>query len=192
MNPTLRQLLLNKKRPIISDTFTRDDSTTTLDKADTGQIWVQPQGVWGVFGNQAYLSTSSEPSVAVIESEIANCKVSCILPAIPLGEAPGLVARYVDTSNYLRISITVGTGMLYLSKRVAGTLTTLGTYTHDWITGDTIGFVLNGASVQATLNGNVVITVMETACQTATKHGLAKGGGILATTRWDNFKVEAL
>jgi hypothetical protein len=160
------------------DVFNRADSATVL-----GGGWSVVTGVMGISGRQLYQPTSVN-SRAVVDAGTADFHVLSQFRA--LGAVPDvwMIARYQDTSNYLRFGVDAGT--YKLQKIVAGVATNL------WIgstlppaqAGDWTEIVTSGTSVTALINGVQAASVTEATFQTATKVGVQAGN---SAVRIGNF-----
>lgn len=165
--------------PLVSDTFNRADSTTSLGTADTGQVWTVPTtgAVWGISANRAYLTNTTAQSLAVVETGVADCTVSVTMPVV--GDA-GLCFRVIDDNN----NFVLTASQLY--KRVAGSFTAVVTFS-TIVAGDRVSVVLSGATIVVKVNGADVASTTDTYNQTATRHGLRSHGA--TAPRFDDFTV---
>jgi hypothetical protein len=176
----------------VYDNFSRDDGP--LNKTETSQAWIITAGTFGVMLNTAGPQTLNASSMAevVIESGLSDCIITVtfvVVDKIASG-ATRFSFRHVDNTN--EFTFNANDGNYTLAKRVSDVVTVLGSYTYTPTNGDIINIVLRGSLIQIYLNGNSspIISVTETFNQTATRHGLRVFTGV--STRWDNFKVEAL
>lgn len=171
--------------PIVSDTFDRADSTTSLGSADTGQAWTALSGTWGISTNAAYLPGSASPAVAVIDSGKADLiAIEAKIPAF--GSATRIVARVSAANTHI---LAQGEGTAYVLYKInAGTYTALGTGSAVApAAGDVMRLELRGDEIKMLVNGVVIYTATEALNQTVTSHGIS---GVTADgKRWDNFKV---
>lgn len=179
---------------VVYDTFNRANTTTSLGTADTGQAWQVLLGNWGILNNTAYTPVAYSPSLAVLESNVSNCKVSARITNWDLAnqlKSPGICVRVTDTANYFRIIKNDISPSIVLQRREGGTITTLFTSnTLPLANGDKIALNMSGATIQVIYNDTVLTTITSTFNQTATKHGLCTGAGTTIAT-WDYFEVEA-
>jgi hypothetical protein len=168
---------------LAADTFNRADSTG-LGTSSGGQTWTAIGGVFDVSSNQAKISSYGGPTsggLAVIDCGAGDVTITCDFPVV--ASTPGLVGRYVDTSNFIRF----GTSSAII--KVAGTDTSLGTYSSNLVTGDTLAVVLSGSSITVKRNGTTVLSASNSNLTTATKHGIALLATGSVADRWDNFSV---
>lgn len=175
-----------KTGPLVSDTFNRADSNTSLGNADTGQAWVALAGTWGISGNAAY---------SVSGVEYRNAAIDC-------GVSDGIIkVKFSITSRYQRLdfrvtdkdnllSVSTETSSYLLRKRVSGSWTALGTYSATPANGDVIEVTLTGSNISVKINGTERLSATESFNQTVTKHGLGYHAGGGGDARWDDFSVE--
>jgi len=177
---------------VVSDSFNRADSTTSLGTADTGQAWTALTGTLGINGNAAYAVVTSN-SVAVIDSGLADGTVQVKLTATATGSVmPRLIFRCTDASNYWMLQARGSTGKYQLYKNVAGAFTQLGTDIAVTPTaGDVIQAVLSGSSVTIKVNGVQAATATDAFNSTATKHGIGWAQPTDTTQKFDDFSVSA-
>lgn len=170
---------LPKPGPLVSDTFNRADSTTSLGTADTGQAWTPlATTVWGIIGNTAYETGNAAQALAVVETGVSDCTVSVTMPV--MGDT-GLCFRASDNDNNFVTNPTA----LYREQSDTG-YTLLGSYPQI-NAGDRLAVVLSGSTITVKVNGAAVLTVTDTFNQTATKHGLRSHNSTAA--RFDDFEV---
>jgi len=171
-------------KAVVSDTFDRADSTTTLGSADTGQAWTANVGTWGIASNLGYVAAGAGQNVASLESSNADCDVT--VTESTAASATGLVFRLSNGTNHLLTNSQSNGQHLYKNVNGYTDLATGGTV--ELANGDTLKAVLSGSSVIIQLNGTQIISVTETTFQTNTKHGLRSNGA--TAVRFNNFKVE--
>lgn len=150
---------------VVSDSFNRADSSTSLGSADTGQAWTALVGTWGITSNQAYnpVGGGDNQCTAVVDAGVSDCTVQVTKPN---SHDAGFVFRVVDANNYLMFTEA---GVLY--KRVGGGFTSIATCAVG-SDGDVLAAVLSGTSVIVKRNGTQIVSVTESTHQSATKHGL--------------------
>lgn len=174
--------------PLVSDTFDRPDSTTSLGTADTGQVWAALDGTWGIETNRAYTPGGGLDRQAVVESGASDVTVEVTVPVVTTGA--GVVGRSVDGSNYWLWTWEAGVPRMALYKRVGGGHTLVGSYSLAALPdGSRLGLRMTGTTVVGLLDGMDVLTVTDSAHQTATRHGMRVYNSDI--TRLDNFRVEA-
>lgn len=176
--------------PLVSDTFDRADTGTSLGVADTGQTWTPLAGTWGIETNRAY-AVGSDPAdrQVVVEAGAADVVVAVDVAVLDSGGGTGLLFRGVDASNYW-IFTSEGTRWA-LYKRVAGTHTLVAALTETPVAGRW-EVTCSGSTITCKIDGVTKMTVTDTAHQAATRHGM-RIYRLNATTssRYDNFTVAA-
>lgn len=178
-----------KPPALASDNFDRADNPSNLGVADTGQAWEVVSGTWGIIGNTAYTSVAvASTSYAVLESGESDCEVSCTLAAGVSNARNRIVFRYSDPDNLFYIVPTT-TGYS-LSKRQAGSISTIGSYTKTLQSGDVMKIRMSGENIKFYVNDILAVETNQAFNKSATKHGLGCYNSTLG--RFDNFKVEEL
>jgi hypothetical protein len=181
---------------IASDTFTAADSATGLWNGTTSQrstpvgskAWTG-DGVanWGISTNRAYKPASSE-SFCTIQASDADVSVLCDYTIGATRNDSGLVVRYVDNNNHIKIF--ADPAGWYIQKKVAGVTTNVNNAgTVAAATTYSLKVVCNGSSIQVYVGGVLTVsgTVSDGAILGATKHGIYS---FAATDHfWDNFAV---
>jgi F5/8 type C domain-containing protein len=170
-----------------TDTFNRANSTTNLGSTDGGVVsaWNQRLGTWGINGNQAYISVSSN-SMATIPGSADFEEVSATLPAINADAY--VMFRYSDNNNRWRFGGTVGSAVL-LQKVVAGVTTTfqigdIPSPTWTLAAGDTLKVRAHGSVIECFKNGKLYITISDTFNSTQVNVGMQCAN---TATRFENF-----
>lgn len=183
-----------RSRVIVSDSFDRADSATTLGNADTGQAWTALAGVFGIARNQARCVSGTVNLAATVDSGLADCVITWDVPVVHkvTSSATRLVFRASDASNMLwlasRWPISFKWGIVKLEGGTATALDYCDIVAND---NDTVKITLNGSSVKVSVNGTQYLDTTITFNASATKHGIGSvGGGTIS--RYDNFLVEAL
>lgn len=163
---------------VVSDTFDRVDSTS-LGTAETGQTWQNLSGVWGISGNQAYLTANNSTGTALVDAGTADCQIQ-VTYAGTFASSVKVVARCSDINNQIVFNAD-GT----ISRIQAGTWTLLGTTTIPK-SGDIIKMTLKGNDITVQVNDSEPLTVTDSFNNTVTKHGFRAG---TSAQRFDNFKI---
>ena len=159
------------------DDFNRANTTALGVTSGEGKTWDELGGTWEIVDNTAHLtaltSTVSYPTVDALRAD-----GTLTTTVAQIGDAAGgLVARFVDTDNWVRLSFRQSSGVnrLVLQTRVAGGSTVVaGTSAADKVTanGSVIGLVLSGSTASVTLNGETVISsVSVPSTVMSTRHG---------------------
>jgi hypothetical protein len=184
---------------LVSDSFNRANSTTTLGTTDsyaggTAKTWALfGLGAYGINNNQAYASTApgSGRNVAYVDAGVSDGSVSCVISNITQSsEFPKLCFRIQNEANMLYVEYEWNSGQIDLRKYVGGTSTLIGQYSGTFIVGATLKIVTNGSSITVYLNGTQIITATDTFNQTQTRWGICSYN--YPNPRFDNFVVSDL
>lgn len=181
---------------LVSDAFTRADNASSLGTADSGQVWTAHAGTWGISSNRAVppatLGTASVDAGATL--------VTVQLTGIPAGVGNtdvGLLARFVDTSNYLFLNVSKTGSVMQarMFKRVGGTNTGITTLVNpaapDATNPFTMKVVFSSATAgEAFVNGASVgtFTGLDAVLQTPTRYGLWVNGSS-GNARYDDLTI---
>lgn len=176
----------------IWDTFTRGNSSTTLGTSSSGHAWsAQSDSVWGITSNTAYLVTAatSGPSVAVIDSELANGTITLDMTNGASYYGGGIVFRYTDTNNFLwaEWDPDASSGTVAIMKREAGsesTLVSAGAAMDNGTNSLHVQYV--GNTINAYFSSNAPLQTTSSFNSSATKVGL-RSNGVDAGQVFDNF-----
>lgn len=181
---------------VVTDSFTRSDSTSTLGSADTGQAYTAHSGIWGISSNKGYcVTTGSTDCVATLDAGVSDFGVSV---DITYNNAyPSLVFRGVNATNYLMVLMygdSAGGGpYLNLFKRVSGSYTSLATWPSAFSSGTTyqIAIRCSGSSIIGYVNGAQVGTKTDSTHSSGTRVGfrVQSPSNPINVPRWDNLSV---
>lgn len=173
-------------RTLVSDTFTRTDTTGPLGTADSGQTWETITGTaFGITSNAAYnTDTTNAICVATIDSATYNGRVSCTVTRTT--QVAGLVVRLTDANNYVYVSLSGSATTL--NKMVSGSPTILATSASTFSGATSVEIVMSGSNYTVLINGAVLLTASDSFNVTATKHGLLRQQTV-NNSRHDNFTV---
>jgi len=177
---------INVSKIAVRDTFTRANSTASPGSAETGQVWQVGSGTWGIDTNMAYLSSLVNINYdrMLVDSGIANAIITVKIAVHVITNISRVWIRAVDASNFL----VVNAASDYKLYRVLNNVTTqIGSYAGTPASGNVVKITAKGSAVKVYVNGIERISVIETANQNATMHGLSANN---IATRFDNFKVE--
>lgn len=173
---------------IVSDTFTRADSATTLGSADTGHAWTAYAGTWGISTNRAYQAAFGTDAPVAVDSGRADCTVRVTLAVIQgITAAVGLTFRLSDASNWFRL--VMSSDSLVLQKNTAGSLTVVTSVAVTRVDGMKLKVILAGSGISCYADDVLKFTVSDSHNATATRHGLNVHSNNVA--RLDDFFVEA-
>lgn len=208
MSGAIKQLAARQRGgPLVSDSFDRADSTTSLGTADSGQVWTAHSGTWGISSNKGYLASTTGQAAASVDAGASDVEVSADITLSPTTDRAdaGLVFRLADDSNYLLalINKVTGSNSIQLFKRQAGSFTHLASVgSQGHVNGTTydLRVVANGSSIEVFRDDTSVLThtlsgADLTTFGSNTRHGLRVHRGSTADdggTRFDNFLVETL
>lgn len=183
------KMMTDKQTSVVSDTFNRTDNASSLGSTETGQAWsVVGNGTWGIIGNQAYCTTNTGVSRALVSSGYSNCQIDVDL-SITEGTEAQLVFRHVDANN--EWSLRPSSTRYELWKKVAGVSTMV-----RFTTGitpknnDHVQIVLDDTNFMVLVNNTKIIDICDQDLITGTKHGLFSNFANIP--RWDNFSVKSL
>lgn len=191
---------------VLTDTFNRANSTTSLGSTDTGQAWSVANGVWGISSNRAYLvSETHSPedlgSFAFIETGNKAMKVSAnIYGMLAAGSYPGVVVRYESVNNlYLGYFEQTG-NTLVIYWRNGATWVSLASVAWTWTEGDQMSLSAQeeatATRLRLSINGVEKINFAHTTAgrPQGTKAGLRDDfdAGVTTGATFDNFSVDSL
>lgn len=177
--PTLRNRALGQAVPLgASDLFDRPD-VSGLVATDDGKVYAitgtTDLTTFRIASNAAYFAGGAARAIVYADAGTANGTLKITVGTIGTGLG-GAAIRVVDSANFIGVqySKTSGNGQLQLYKRIAGTLTELGTSAVGAVAnGAVIEIVASGNNVSAKLNGvEVVAPVAVTDFAASTLHGL--------------------
>lgn len=189
--PTKASLPSQAAATLITDSFNRADSSTTL-----GAPWVVPanSGTWGVRNNNAYTPVASGTAKTFVETNTSEVAVTVKTVA---GNATGPIARVIDNQPgtfgatwwtaganalyYMNGTTHVQKGSAWTPVAAAGDTIRLecrGPYISVWIDYGSTGTFVNKLNFLSAGEN-----------QNATKHGMRMPNG---TTDLDDFKVTTL
>lgn len=185
----------------LRDNFNRADSTTSLgtashEVAETGvsasNVWTAHSGTWGVSEQAGYLVSNgggTNLAATLLAGNVArhnDASTSVTLRTNASGAR--LLARYVDSSNYLYVENT-GTGYK-LGSVLAGVNTNLATYSCTPLDNDRLCATVLGTGVSVYLNGVEILTGTDANFSTtAFRFGI--GSTSTTTPRFDDFSITA-
>lgn len=130
-NPAILTWAPSSRPFTITDSFNRAASTTTLGTTDTGQTWAYSGGsVFGIFSNAAYkISPANRYDAATVTMPGTRMAVTIQNASVTGGQYPGLVARFVDSSNSYILFADASSPYWTLVRRISGANTMLATST---------------------------------------------------------------
>lgn len=169
--------------PLISDTFTRANSTNVPGSLEVGGgTYTVVSGTWGISSNALYESSGvydawlSYPGFADFD---ATFTVSVF------GNDFGVVFRGTDIYNIWFFQFSGGQFRLY--KRIGGSYSGVQNVSATFTAGDKVRIVANGQELRFYQNNNLVMSVTDSYNQTATLMGYRAYGD--AITRIDDVSI---
>ncbi|WP_391116728.1 hypothetical protein [Psychrobacillus sp. L3] len=177
---------------IVSDDFTRPNSTTSVGKADTGQTWLTPLGVTGISSNKLY-PVSGE--FVFVGFDLVSDFSASFDYTIGGAEDSSFTFRTPSASTQNRVFISITQNGIALIKEIGGAKTKLGEYLFTWGTGEThnIKVVAKGDIFTVFLDSVQHITSVDDNPVKANKHmyfTLYQYNS--AITRVEKFRVESV
>lgn len=178
-----------------TDTFTRAAGAIGSTEGDQSQAWSTTGATWSVtaLGRASRTGVGGVHHHATLAMDGTDHEITALLSTTTNAQAyVGLVARYVDTSNYYLLQFEPA-GM-YLYKNVAGVLTALviapvavaSVLNHNW----TLRCV--GSTITLLYDGAFVASVTDTALTTGIRAGLSSlNSGAADIERWDNVVAQS-
>jgi hypothetical protein len=188
--------------PIITDSFNRADSATTLGSTDGGTlgplVWADVDlgtgGLWGIDGNRARGRAGSSLVHAVVDPGVTATTIQATLVTPSTLGVGGIAFRVQDSNNLCNLNLRNNTSsLLYytLETRTAGAKATMtgGGTTITPVAGDVIKIVDTGTTVAFWLNGTLITTATSSAFNSNTKVGLTANPASDSLPLWDSFAV---
>lgn len=166
------------------DTFNRGNTTTNLGQLDSGQLWTQNTGTWGIISNAGYISASGVNSIASIPVA-ASFDAQITVQTISAGKAYFLF-RMADTANYWRFGSSTATGAIVLSRVIAGVATPVVTLTNTMANSTTLRVVASADIIYLYVNGVLVGQTTDSFNDTNVNLGMNCDD---ITTRWETFNA---
>jgi len=177
---------------VVSDTFTRANSTTALGTADTGQLWTLVGGpIFGISSGQVYSPNATSNERAFVDAEVSDCTVQVKIAAIAAGGSCGLFLRSA-ADGLTGFNLSLNAIFRYTAP---STNTQLAAFSQTLVAGDTMRAKMSGPTItiyrDAGSTGTFVqvAQVTDTTNQTATRHGLRSSSNAALANRMDDFKV---
>lgn len=177
---------------LVSDSFNRADSTTTLGSTDsayggTNAAWQVLDGtVWGINTNRAYCVTPTGTSAVVVDTGVSdNFTLTVSVPVYSNSLTQvRVIWRAIDTNNYFLVQGTT------VFRRQAGGFNNIGTLSGVTLAdGMTYKIVVSGNTHTIYVNGVQGWTGTDAFNNTAKMCGL--GSSSNSVLRYDDFKVSS-
>lgn len=169
---------------LVSDTFTRADSTTTMGVTDTGQAWNVSGGTWGISGNQAYSATNGGQALVDAGQPVGKASVTLGGTMPSPGQSIGFRFRWVSSDVHYEVYVN-GSGEAVIDQYNFGAANVATSTGAGFVTGDTLTVLDDGATLTVQRNGVTKLTYATTVAASASQLGLAVFG--YGTGRFDNF-----
>lgn len=159
----------------VEDSFTGANGTNlngwTPDVTNTpGNTWAAVVESWRIVNNRAR-GTDYLTAVMVIECGAADGTIT--MPTARGANNNGIVARYVDTSNYWYIRCSAAATAFAIVEVTAGTETVRASFNDNTNTPFTLTVTLSGNSIAANWNGHD-LSYSSSNHASATKHGIRR------------------
>jgi hypothetical protein len=168
---------------VVSDDFNRVDATG-LGTATTGQVWTDALNGWNIASNKA-TNRSTSNSISVLDAGVTNMRVEAALSN--LATNPSILARYVDTTHFLRLQDNGTT--LSLLETNGGAPVTIGSAGSSFSAGEVLRVDVNGTTASVYRNGVLLFTAT-TALVAGTKVGFIASGAF--NNNFDDLKVYSI
>lgn len=173
--------------------FNEPDSETSLGRTNTKKVWKTDAAVFGVSGNQAYVSSrlSGAPAQAVVTMSSSNAVVCATVSSVHLGT--GIVFRLQDPANYWMFTAVPGYATWNVTIVQDGVPTLVGnTGLTTFEDGTVISAQTYGNKLNFFVNGKLRKSI------TSSKLSKARGFGIIASGdaaaadlgRWKKFVAD--
>lgn len=157
---------------LLSDTFTRADSTTSPGTPDTGGPYTAVTGTWGISSNKLYVPTAGATNVLTVPAAANLTAQVTVTGTSSFGTFGGLVFRYVDASNYWYWVTNAGYYGPTLYRRVAGSNTQLtNQFGSTWTDNFTLKVEAYGNAIYCSVNGALKVVLDDGTFSTATTAG---------------------
>lgn len=186
-----------------ADTFTRANGV--IGTAETGGAWTPSatSGVWSVASNKASCAkvdnVHNSTTLAIAQANV-TVTVDLTLSATNNRALAGIVMRYADANNWLRVSLGkyTSTNDLFIQQFLAGSLTTLSDITTmGLVNGNTYALkvVISGTTITAFVDGVQKASASFNAGLTTQTYGLTMFAAAAnfddGGSTFDNFLVVA-
>jgi len=172
---------------LVYDTFTGPNGTSldahTPEKDDVGAGWVEVAGNWAITGG-ALPGSGTGGDIATIAVGVAGHYAEAELTL--QGKAPGVIARYVDSTHFWVALMNGVTGAIDLYINNAG-FTNMGSIAATWNDGDRLRLSCSGDVLTVLQNDVQKIQITNATFNTATVVGVREGYD--AGELWDDFRA---
>ena len=123
--------------PYDNFTDTTDTNLTSHEVAyDSSFSWSVPVGAFKCHADGYALLTSGASSFALMDTAEYDTEISSEITTAPSSSTVnydvGLLLRYIDTDNYVEVTVNVSAGNITVAKTISGSATVLGTTSFAW------------------------------------------------------------
>jgi hypothetical protein len=161
---------------VVSDTFSRADSATSLGVTETGQPWQSLAGPWGISSGEAYTTSVTTNRNICVDVGAADATVTAVVSVVS-STNQGIVLRAVDNSNHYMVRF--GTTVV-LFRKVAGTYTQIASTATGAVSlanGAVCAVTVTGSEFEISVDNSVVLSHTDIDADAAvlatnTRHGL--------------------
>lgn len=172
---------------IVTDTFNRADSASSMGTSDSGHTWTALQHTWGISSNTAYDTSSSSDGTCYVDSSNADCVLQVTLSTF--SSKAGFTFRVQDLNNHYIIRMQSGTNDVVCFRRQGGSYNSQASNSITApASSDVIKMVLRGSLAMFFHNGVLKLAFSNSTFSTETKHGLHTLND--GTSRFDDFTVK--
>lgn len=181
---------------LVSDSFTRADSATSMGTAPTGQAWAPQTGTWGISANRAYNTSTGASVTTLIETGVVNHDATCVINQAAGTFLPGLVVRGLDDGNRWGGYLHVANDRVQIYRATSGATTMIvdAPLTLEYNVDYTVRVTAIADVISVYVNGTLIVShTMSSADATKfTGASYSKVGFRGNTdTRWDTLAVNA-
>lgn len=192
------RLITGAIAPPVGDDF---ESGTTLTGRTTpvgGLSWTDQVGTFSISAGAAIPASNTDGYIATFPGAVGTCTVTA--DVVPRGagvnsNSPGIVFRFIDTSNYWYCYPLIGaTPTFFIRKVVAGVHNVIAEIPFSGVVSDTVLSVqldLAGPDIRLSLNGTEILTVTDWDSANSTVIGLRYGrtGTTVTAGQWNFLQV---
>lgn len=171
---------------IWADNFARANSASALGTPTTGGPYTVVAGTWGINGEAAYISATTNPSVVTVPAS-ADFQAQFTRATAISNVNAGLVFRYSDASNYWWCSLRSDYALLYKRQVGVDTLVLMSNETGQ--NGDVLAIQADGNRISMKKNGRLLGTVVDSFNASAAVGGMKIDGNVgprIDDVTWDD------
>jgi hypothetical protein len=169
---------------IVTDSFDRADNAASMGSADSGQVWTPfavsgTVSTYGIQTNRAYCvanGSSGSNDMTRLATSASNCTITSniLMPTNASARRIGLIFRYVDDTNYLKLEIRPAANAMRFYSVVASVETILLGIAPGFVDTSTyeITVILNGTSLKCYRDDILILDTTSAVHQSGTGVGL--------------------